>query len=190
MSVRRRLRLPEIFKGLRLAPGADKSRSPYEAQFIQDKLLAPGALDGLNDQARCILYVCADTGLRPSEVANLQPGAIHLDALIPYVQVLPVGRVLKTQDSEREVPLVGVALAAMKLHPHGFPRYRDKSASLSGYVNKFLSGNGFRPTKYHSVYSLRHSFKDRLYKSYDWVNDDGYSNISTWIEAAAKAAGR
>jgi len=30
----------------------------------------------------------------------------------------------------------------------------------------------------------------KLYKSYDWVDDDGYNNISAWIEAAAKAAGR
>ena len=29
-------------------------------------------------------------------------------------------------------------------------------------MNKYLSENGFRPTKDHSVYSLRHSFKDRL----------------------------
>ena len=29
-----------------------------------------------------------------------------------------------------------------------------------------------------------------LYKSYDWVRDDGYANMPTWIEAAAKAAGR
>lgn len=30
----------------------------------------------------------------------------------------------------------------------------------------------------------------RLYKTYDWVNDDGYLNCSGWIEAAAKTAGR
>lgn len=29
-----------------------------------------------------------------------------------------------------------------------------------------------------------------IYKTYDWVDDDGYNNISGWIEAAAKAAGR
>ncbi|MDR7298178.1 hypothetical protein J2X16_003527 [Pelomonas aquatica] len=28
------------------------------------------------------------------------------------------------------------------------------------------------------------------YKTYDWVNDDGRSNIGDWIEAAAKAANR
>ena len=30
----------------------------------------------------------------------------------------------------------------------------------------------------------------RLYKTYDWINDDGYSNLATWIEDAAKAAAR
>lgn len=28
------------------------------------------------------------------------------------------------------------------------------------------------------------------YKSYDWVRDDGYNNIGTWIERAAREAGR
>jgi hypothetical protein len=30
---------------------------------------------------------------------------------------------------------------------------------------------------------------DTIYRTYDWVLDDGYTNISAWIEAAAKAAG-
>ncbi len=29
-----------------------------------------------------------------------------------------------------------------------------------------------------------------VYPVYDWVNDDGYSNVDGWIETAAKAAGR
>ena len=29
-----------------------------------------------------------------------------------------------------------------------------------------------------------------LYSTYDWVNKDGYNNMSTWIENAAVAAGR
>jgi hypothetical protein len=29
-----------------------------------------------------------------------------------------------------------------------------------------------------------------LYKTYDWVRDDGYTNLASWIETAAKAAGR
>jgi integrase len=138
------------------------SRMPFETEFIQEKLLATGALDDLNEDARYVLYVVSETGMRPSEVVNLQEDAIRLDTKIPYVKIQPDGRKLKTEDSEREIPLVGVALAAMTLRPKRFPRYRDKSSSLSATVNKFLRVNGLRPTKDHSVYSLRHSFKDRL----------------------------
>lgn len=162
VSMRRRLNLPDIFKGQRLKGEIERPRVPYETDFIQNRLLAEGALDALNEDARLVLYVVAETGLRPSEVVNLQENAIVLKALVPHVKILPEGRRLKTSDSQREIPLVGAALAAMKMRPHGFPRYRDKSSNLSATLNKFLLLNGLRPTKDHTVYSLRHSFKDRL----------------------------
>ncbi|WP_346295112.1 TIR domain-containing protein [Rhodopseudomonas sp. P1] len=31
---------------------------------------------------------------------------------------------------------------------------------------------------------------DRMYATYDWVRDDGYLNMHSWIESAAKAVGR
>ena len=46
----------------------------------------------------------------------------------------------------------------MRLRPDGFSRYRDKSSNLSATLNKYLLENGLRPTKNHTVYSLRHSF--------------------------------
>lgn len=162
MSVRRRLNLPDIFKGLRLKGETDKAPCPFDTEFIQDNLLAEGALANLNEDARLVLYVIVETGLRPSEVVNLTAQAIRLDAEIPHLKIMPEGRRLKTDDSEREMPLVGVALAAMKLRPEGFPRYRDKSSGLSATLNKYLLENGLRPTSEHTVYSLRHSFKDRL----------------------------
>ena len=162
LSIRRRLNIPDIFKGLRLRGETEKSRVPYENEFIQKRLLAEGALAELNEDARLVLYVIVETGMRPSEVVNLQESSIRLDAKIPYVKVVGEGRKLKTEDSEREIPLVGVALKAMKLRPQGFPRYRDKSSGLSATLNKFLLENDLRPSKAHTVYSLRHSFKDRL----------------------------
>ena len=162
LNVLRRLGLPEVFKGLRLKGEVDKEPTPYDTKFVQDRLLADGALDGLNEDARYIIYVIADTGLRPSEVVNLNRKTIHLNAKIPYVSVLPDGRRLKTDDSLREIPLVGVALAALKMRSEGFPRYRDNSSTFSATANKFLLENGLRPTEDHTVYSLRHSFKDRL----------------------------
>jgi hypothetical protein len=43
---------------------------------------------------------------------------------------------MKTDDSRRDIPLVGVALKVMRKHPDGFLRYRDKADSLSALVNK------------------------------------------------------
>jgi integrase len=160
MSIRRRLNLPEIFKGLRLRGETDKSRLPYDPSFIQDRFLG-GALDGLNEDARFVLYVMIETGLRPSEIVNLQQKTIILDAAVPYVRIQADGRRLKTGDSEPEIPLVGVALKALTLRPRGFPKYHDNATTLSATVNKFMSENGLRPTRDHSVYSLRHSFKGK-----------------------------
>ncbi len=33
-------------------------------------------------------------------------------------------------------------------------------------------------------------FLSSLYKTYDWNSDDGYKNMGTWIENAAKASGK
>jgi integrase len=95
LNILRRLGLPDLFKGLRPKGEVDKEPTPYETKFIQNRLLADGALDGLNEDARYIIYVIADTGLRPSEVVNLNSKTIHLKAKIPHVSVLPDGRRLK-----------------------------------------------------------------------------------------------
>jgi integrase len=162
VSMRRRLNIPDIFRGLRLKGEVLQTRVPFDTKFIVERLLTKYALAGLNEDARLIFHVVAETGMRPSEVVNLQPETIILNAEIPYVKIVPDGRRLKTTDSRREMPLVGWALEALKKRPHGFPRYRDKSSSLSAAVNKYLWENKLRPTKDHTVYSLRHSFKDRL----------------------------
>ena len=100
--------------------------------------------------------------MRPSEVVNLTTATIALDAEVPYVQVRPDERRMKTKYARRDIPLVGAALMAARAHPNGFPRYRDKAAGLSAAVNKFLDKHGLRPTSEHTLYSLRHTFKDRL----------------------------
>ena len=71
MSIRRRLNLPDIFKGLHLRGETEKSRLPYDPAFIRSRFLG-GALDGLNEDARFVLYVMIETGLRLSEIVNLR----------------------------------------------------------------------------------------------------------------------
>lgn len=156
------LEMKPVFQELRLSGEAYTQRSAFTADHIQTKLLADDALGAMNEEARRIVYLIVETGLRLSEAANLLPEHIRLDATVPHVQIRADGRRLKTDDSRRDVPLVGCALAAMKLHPEGFPRYRDKANSLSAAVNKYLKENDLLPSGNHSLYSLRHTFEDRL----------------------------
>ncbi len=157
-----RLGLPSLFADMMFRGEKNVTRPPFDPEFVQNKMLAEGALMGLNAEARRTIMLIADTGLRLSEAINLNENAIHLDCAVPYVEVLPEGRHVKTAESVREIPLVGVALAAMKLQPKGFPKYVDRGPQFSMEVNRYLTAHGLRPTPKHTLYSLRHTFKDRL----------------------------
>ncbi|MCP4564016.1 MAG: tyrosine-type recombinase/integrase [Bosea sp.] len=157
-----RMGLNPIFAELRLEGGSSEQRAAFEAAFVQETLLAAGTFGELNDEARRIVYIMADTGLRPSEICNLTKDTIRLDHKVPHVEILPEGRQTKTRDSRRTIPLVGVALAAMKEQPQGFPRYRHNAGALSALVNRMLTDKKLRPTPRHTLYSLRHCFEDRL----------------------------
>ena len=157
------------FDGLNFKDKKGRSRPPYPVEWITDKILKPGALASLNDEARGIVMAMIETGARPSELASLQPEHIVLDSKVPHVFIKETeNRQLKTELSIRKLPLVGVALAVFRKHPNGFPRYYDNNNSLSAVVNKHFTVNDLIPPpdpdyeKKHTAYSLRHSFKDRM----------------------------
>jgi integrase len=150
------------FARLRLRDDEKRSRLPFSAEQLL-LILEPRHLAGLNEEARDILLLMVETGMRPIEICNLRKSEIVLESNVPHVLVRPGDdRELKTPYSKRDIPLVGISLEAARRHPEGFPRYRDRSASLSALVNKVLRGRGLLPTDDHSLYSIRHSFQDRL----------------------------
>lgn len=161
----RKLGLNLPLADLSIRSGEKRTRPPFSTEWIQDKLLAPGALDGLNAEARAILLVMVNTGARPSEIAALGAEQIRLGADVPHISIEPVGRQLKSAYARRKIPLLGVSLEAMKGFKEGFPRYQDNSATLSATVNKYLRENGLLETDEHSLYSLRHAFEDRALKA-------------------------
>ncbi|MEL7525047.1 MAG: tyrosine-type recombinase/integrase [Pseudomonadota bacterium] len=124
--------------------------------------MANGTLDELNPQARAILWVVAELGLRPSEAANLRASKIFLETNIPFIRIKGDDRELKTFDSERDIPLIGLAALAVRQHPDGFPAYRDNEDMLLNTVNKYLKCRGLRPTAEDAFHSLQHTFVDRL----------------------------
>lgn len=138
-------------------------RSPFPPEWVQTRILAPDALSALNEDARFVVYVMAETGARLGEVCNLRPEDVSLDDPVPFIEIADrADRRQKTTHSIRRIPLVGVALWAMRQRPAGFPRYRDKADSASATINKTMRAAGLMPTDRHTIYSLRHTFQDRI----------------------------
>ena len=160
----KRLGLVLPLTDLALKEGEPRQRPPFGNQWITEKILAPGALDSLNTEARCILLGMVNTGYRPNEGAALLRHHIHLDHAVPHISIEAEGRQLKSPYAKRIIPLAGVSLKAFRECPGGFPRYRD-NPGLSDTVNKFMRENGLLETLGHTLYSLRHSFEDRMLAS-------------------------
>lgn len=160
--MRKRLGLDLPLSGYAIRQGEAKTRPPFSVKWIKEVLLKPGALDGLNREARGIVLGMINTGYRPSEGAGLRRDQIRLDHNIPHISIEPIGRELKSKNARRVIPLVGVSLEAFRANPDGFPRYQANSATLSATVNKYLREKKLLETPEHTLYGLRHSFEDRM----------------------------
>lgn len=162
------------FEGLQIAKeGEDiKSRNP----FTSDELKAVGkACKDADDDIRRLIAMQVDTGARIAEIVGLRIEDIALDHEVPHVWIRPhpkLGRSLKNDNSERKVPLVGLALwgAQRAREAHGersqgwlFPRYAAdndiKATHASNAVNKWFR-KALEINK--TSHSLRHSMRDRL----------------------------
>jgi hypothetical protein len=145
----------------------DKStgkRMPFAIEFVRDRMLAkPNNLDAtIHD----LVLVCIDTGMRPSEVIRTPEDDIYLPADgIPYLDIRAGnGRAIKNKFSQRKIPLVGVALEAMRRNPQGFSQFRQNHEYVRRLINDWL--RSLQPDvpdeEKKTLYCLRHTFKDRL----------------------------
>lgn len=140
----------------------EESRKSYDAAYVQRVFLNSNALDDLNEEARALIYIMADTGARVAEVTGLMAEDICLNAPIPYIHIRNNRRGgLKTPQSERQIPLVGAALYGAKMFPEGLLRYTNAD-SVSTLINKYFRHHDLNQREGQSLYSLRHTFKDRL----------------------------
>lgn len=158
---------PNPFRNLTFKDTHKKTRKnatpPFESDWIRERILLPGLFADLNEQAQLIIYALIETGCRPSEIANLKPRQIKLDAEIPHLSIAPTNQMeIKTSSSIREIPLVGVSLEAMKRAPKGFPHYYDRNDLLSQALMSAFRNRDLFPTTKHRIYSFRHSFEKRM----------------------------
>jgi len=90
--------------GLKIKAGEKGTRRPFSVKWIKEKLLADGALDGLNAEARTILLALINTGARPSEVAD-----IALNASLARSGSRRISAYISRSSSENVIPLFGSA---------------------------------------------------------------------------------
>ena len=151
------------FRKLKFKNRKSEKRPPFSNTWVCDRILKPGALDGLNNEARGVFLALIETGARPSEICNLRPKNIHLDSPAPFIEIREHSdREVKASASNRDIPLVGVSLAAMKANPRGFPRYLDKETHMSNTLMKYFKQNGLLESPKHKIYSVRHAFETRM----------------------------
>ena len=127
----------------------------------------------IDDDLRWLIALISDTGMRLAEACGLERNDIVLDSPIPHITLQPnSARRLKTDSSERRVPLVGASLwaatQAFELlsgadEKYLFPRYtkggkcnaNSASAALNKWMKQYVEGGCV-------IHSFRHSMRDRL----------------------------
>ena len=124
-----------------------------------------------DDEARWLVALISDTGMRLSEAVGLQMDDIKLDEDVPHIDLKPhAWRGLKTKGSQRQIPLIGASLWAAQriketntISSYAFPRYTSAKGtnanSASAAINKWLKP---RVPEGCVIHSFRHSLRDRL----------------------------
>lgn len=160
------LGIPNEFAGLeiKLSNRNSKNRIPYVKDEIQ--LLVTEALR-LDDEQRRIVLVLALTGARLAEIVGLRR-----DDFDPVARSIHIrehsSRSVKTEQSNRVVPLLGLAFEALTKQANAvtgdylFPSYASSegtkadsaSATLNKWAKKHVEGK--------SMHCFRHAMRDQL----------------------------
>jgi integrase len=154
----------------------EKRKLEVPIDWIRDKILAQGAMKDVDPAIRDIVFTIIETGCRQSEITDASPALIKLNEPIPYLEISMVSdkefaREIKNKQSKRKVPLVGVALDAMRRNPDGFPKYRG-TGTFSGEANAALRKVGLLPDGV-TIGGLRHSFETRMSNAGVRMDDAG-----------------
>lgn len=166
-----------------------------DVRAVREKL----ATSNMSDEAKAMIVVTQNTGAGIKELCGLAPEDIILDGDCPHIKVRvnEYRKYLKTDERERELPLIGEALEAMKRFPDGFERYRNPRGpgSLNSAFSKF-----FKPVTPGKTFgSYRHRVAERMRNSdckdqhqnavmgHATPGMTGYYGGKVWLENMQKA---
>jgi len=158
--------MPNPFSGVRVKEAAEVARIPLSTEQIQ-ALLKAGVLDPLHEDFQRLFRLLINTGMRPVEAIGLELDDVNLGHEVPHVHVRKNAvRGLKTDHSERLLPLLGVSLQAAEelVAAGGWGKRLGKNMYATSIINRSLRDSGIVTDKRQSLYSLRHWFQDQLTK--------------------------
>jgi integrase len=158
--------MPNPFSGVRLKETAEVARIPLSTEQIQ-ALLQPEALASLHEDFQRLFRLLINTGMRPVEAIGLELADVNLDHEVPHVHVRKNSvRGLKTDHSERLLPLLGVSLCAAQelVDGGGWGKRLGKNMYATSIINRRFREGGLVTDPRQSLYSLRHWFQDQLTK--------------------------
>ena len=153
---------------------AAKERLPFHHTHLSaiDRYLSTSTV---REETRWVVQMLKFTGCRPSEIGGLKAEDLSLDGEVPFALVRwSEDRRLKTRDSERRVPLLGLALVAAKAararHATGwlFPKLAptnnrvNDNQVLSARINKVIRAAGVPASRQLVCYSFRHTMAAAL----------------------------
>jgi integrase len=145
--------------------GVDRvRRQPVETEGLQALYEACLATD---KPLRWAVPILGETGCRIAEIIGLRRCDVSSDATSVKI-IAHSARRLKTSGSERDLPLVGYAQAAMQrlLKSHSdellFPTYLRDGEILATHAGNTLNKWLKQQTEGKTAHCLRHAFRDRL----------------------------
>ncbi|NML20016.1 hypothetical protein HHL16_03975 [Pseudoflavitalea sp. G-6-1-2] len=157
------LDIDHLFVKLFLSEDDAGTYPPFEMEWLVNKLLKVENFIDLDSQAMWAVFAFSETGAGLAELLSLLPEDIHLNTEVPYISIKRRrGKSSKTMFRPREIPLVGFALDAFRSCPKGFTDYLDQPDTLGTKIGVYLRERALYPSDEHVLYSLRHSFQDRL----------------------------
>ncbi|MCA8893177.1 MAG: tyrosine-type recombinase/integrase [Hyphomonas sp.] len=155
---------PNPFRNMHFKAKSRTEVPPFSNEWVRTRILAPGAFRKWRPELQLITWMLIETGCRPSEIINLRVEDFHMHEPVPYISIRArLDREVKTDTSERDIPLVGIALeAAKRAAPRAFDHYRDKGELFSANMMKNFRNRKLFETPEHRIYSFRHAFEKRM----------------------------
>lgn len=145
---------PNPFSGVRLKETAEVARIPLETEQIR-ALIKPAALPNLAPDFVRLVSLLVNTGMRPVEAIGLELDDVILEHEVPHVHVRKNAvRGLKTDHSERLLPLLGVSLRAAEelVAAGGWGKRSGKNMYATSVINKAMRESGIVTDKRQSLY--------------------------------------